>query len=174
MDDIIIKRSRSKAIKNILLSLYIGIPFFFGLLFFMPDENAWIPREVMFILGIAVMLLIMLTLVSGFRNLISPKIVLVISENGFTDNSTWLSRGFTPWEHVEDIYVDEQQFIAVVTNDDFEIQRLDRMNIIRQLLFGAGVHIHLCDSEIRPRIALKHMRAYLAAYRSNEEEVAID
>lgn len=55
------------------------------------------------------------------KRAISGKNILVVDENGITDNSSLLAFGFIPWKDIDNIYIDSSvgnEFIELVLNNE--------------------------------------------------------
>lgn len=118
MNGVVIKQSQFKILWLLLLS---GI---------MVAAGVWITylKRISLVTGIICIAIFAIVFMYLLYRLLSPRDILVIDSDGFTDASTYLGVGFVPWSNVKDIYVGKvrvqvrmartnKEFICVTLHD---------------------------------------------------------
>lgn len=110
-------------------------------------------------------------LLKGF---ISPKDILIIDQNGITDNSSNVSIGFVPWNEIKSVYLEE------IGNDDFisiELEniekKLEKLPLYKRKAINANLKLgyppillNLYLTKYKPEEVLDIIKKYKEVYGS--------
>ena len=163
MNDIIIKQDNSKQFNLILLAALLT-----AMGVFLIFQNFILFK----IIGIIDTIFFGFCLTVIFYKYIKPKDILIIGENGFTDNSTLLNVGFISWEYVDDVYI----YSHILSNNKcirVKLREFNKLNIPRikavkynKSLSSAEITITLQSTTAKYEDILEIMQKYLLLYSS--------
>lgn len=179
-NELIIERNKTISIKNILLSI-LGVLLFILFLIIPvnklgdsePKKNSLIVFKVLVCLCI---LFLILSLINYFKNLLSKELILIINEQGITDNTN-LSNKIGPilWEDILFIrvvpYMDNLVYICLKLKEPAKYVKhkpLSKFNNFKSFL---DVNIYSMYFKGKEQVVIDMINMYLEKYQNNNKNL---
>lgn len=125
MNELRIKQNRFKQLWLVLLGLFMVIT---SIIFIIIDAEISFTIIIVRIAGILGTIIFGACFLYSLKDLLIPKEILIINHLGITDNSTFVSVGFIPWDNINDAYiikVSHSEFISLdIKNPDILLNNI--------------------------------------------------
>lgn len=168
---IVIKQSTSKQLLYVLLSIIMTAT---SVYVFSSSRLLFGIKYMNKIIGIAGIIFFGVGSIILLKGFINPKDILIIDQDGITDNSSNVSIGFVPWNEIKSVYLENignDDFISIDL-ENFE-EKLEKLPLYKRKAINANlklgyspilINVHL--TKYKPVEVLDIIRKYKDVYSS--------